>query len=146
MQAWEAGFHLHVAKISTTAVWIHLEHLPIEYYHPNFLKYVGNKLGKLLKIDEVTSASIRGRFARLCVQVNIAYPLSKRVKIRAFWQDIIYENLPLFWYRCGRIRHREGHCSKPSEELKDMGLPGAEPRGEPEVQDPVQTHTPWKTV
>ena len=32
MQAWEADFLLHIAKISTTAVWIHLENLPIEYY------------------------------------------------------------------------------------------------------------------
>ena len=32
VQAWEADFHPHIAKISTTAVWIHLENLPIEYY------------------------------------------------------------------------------------------------------------------
>ena len=73
-----------MAKISNTTVWIRLEHLPIEYYNPDFLKHVGNKLGKLLKIDAVTSAASRGRFARLCVQFNIAYPLSKRVKIGAF--------------------------------------------------------------
>ena len=84
VQTWEVDFHLHVAKISNTAVWIRLEHLPIEYYHPEFLKHVGNKLGKLLKIDAVTNAASRGRFARLCVQFNIAYPLSKRVKIGAF--------------------------------------------------------------
>lgn len=27
-----------------TAVWIRLEHFPIEYYHHEFLKYVGKKL------------------------------------------------------------------------------------------------------
>ncbi|KAK7818447.1 hypothetical protein CFP56_041360 [Quercus suber] len=52
-------------------VWIRLEQLPIEHYHPDFLKHVGNKLGKLLKIDVVTSAASHGRFARLCVQFNI---------------------------------------------------------------------------
>ena len=61
VQAWEADFHPHVAKIFTMVVWIRLEHLPIEYYHPEFLHHVGNKLGKLLKIDAVTSAAIRGR-------------------------------------------------------------------------------------
>ena len=58
MQAWEANFHPHMAKISTTAVWIRLGQLPIEYYHPEFLKHVGNKLGKLLKIDAVTSTAM----------------------------------------------------------------------------------------
>ena len=146
VQAWEADFHPHVAKIFTMVVWIRLEHLPIEYYHPEFLHHVGNKLGKLLKIDAVTSAAIRGRFARLCVQVNIAYPLPKRVKIGTFWQDIVYENLPLLCYRCGQLGHRESHCSEPNLELNDTGLPGVEPRGEPELQGAVQTHTPWKTV
>ena len=41
-----------------TAVWICLEQLPIEYYHPEFLKHVGKKLGKLLKVDAITSAAI----------------------------------------------------------------------------------------
>ena len=111
VQAWEADFHPHVAKISTMAVWIRLEQLPIEYYHPEFLKHVGNKLGKLLKIDTVTSAAMRGRFAKLYVQVNTAYPLPKRVKIRAFWQDIVYKNLPMLYYRCGCLGHRESHCT-----------------------------------
>ena len=101
VQAWKVDCHPHVAKISTMAVWIRLEQLPIEYYHPEFLQHVGNKLGKLLKIDAMTSAAIRGRFARLCVQVNTAYPLPKCVKIGAFWQDIVYENLPLLCYRYG---------------------------------------------
>ena len=146
MQAWEVDFHPHVAKISTTAVWICLEQLPIEYYHPEFLKHVGNKLGKLLKIDTVTSAAMRGHFAKLCVQVNTAYPLPKRVKIRAFWQDIVYENLPMLCYRCGRLGHRESHCTEPNLELKDTGMPGANLRGNPGLQEPVQNHTPWKTV
>jgi len=41
VQAWEVDFHLHIAKISTTAVWIRLENITIEYYHPDFLKHVG---------------------------------------------------------------------------------------------------------
>ena len=53
-------FLLHIAKIINTAVWIHLEQLLIEYYHPEFLKHMGHKLGKLLKVDAITSAAIRG--------------------------------------------------------------------------------------
>lgn len=84
VQAWEADFHSHIAKISTTAIWICLEQLHIKYYHPEFLKHVGNKLGKLLKVDAITRAAIRGRYAQMCVQINIANPLLKRVKIGSF--------------------------------------------------------------
>ena len=146
VQAWEVDFHPHVAKISTTAVWIRLEQLPIEYYHPEFLKHVGNKLGKLLKIDAVTSTAMRGRFARLCMQVNTAYPLPKRVKIGAFWQDIVCENLPMLCYQCGRLGHRESHCTEPNLVLKDTDMPRANLRGDSGLQEPVQNHTPWKTI
>ena len=112
VQAWEVDFHPQVAKITTTAVWIHLEQLHIEYYHPEFLKHVGQKLGKLLKIYAITSAAIRGRYAQVCVQINMTDPLPKRVKIGSFWQDIVYENLPVLCFQCGRIGHRETHYSK----------------------------------
>ena len=105
-------FHPQVAKITTTAVWIHLEQLHIEYYHPEFLKHVGQKLGKLLKIYAITSATIRGRYAQVCVQINMTDPLPKRVKIGSFWQDIVYENLSVLCFQCGRIGHRETHYSK----------------------------------
>ena len=146
VQAWEADFHPHVAKIPTTAVWIRLEQLPIEYYHPEFLKHVGNKLGKLLRIDAVTSAAMRGRFARLCMQVNTAYPLPKRVKIGAFWQDIVYENLPMLCYRCGRIGHRDTHCTEPNLPLQDTDKPGAINRDESGPHASGQNHSPWKMV
>nr|POE89591.1 uncharacterized protein CFP56_02310 [Quercus suber] len=133
VQAWEADFHLHVAKITNTAVWICLEQLPIEYYHPDFLKHVGNKLGKLLKIDAVTSATSQGRFARLCVQFTITSPLPKRVKIRNFWQDIVYENMPLLCFRCGQIGHREVNCPEQHIVITHTNPTRLEPHGEPGV-------------
>lgn len=146
VQPWEADFHPHIAKISTTAVWIRLEQLPIEYYHPEFLKHMGNKLGKLLKVDVITSAAIRGRYARLCIQINTANPLPKRVKIGPFWQDIVYENLPMLCYRCGRLGHRELHCSEVADELKTMPQHAPETRGEQGPLESDHAHTPWKTV
>ena len=112
VQTQETDFHPQIAKISTTAVWICLEQLPIEYYHPEFLKHVRKKLGKLLKFDAITSAAIRGRYARVCVQINMANSLPKHVKIGFFQQDIVYENLPMLNYRCSRLDHRETHCSE----------------------------------
>uniref|UniRef100_A0A7N2R4Z1 CCHC-type domain-containing protein n=1 Tax=Quercus lobata TaxID=97700 RepID=A0A7N2R4Z1_QUELO len=146
VQAWGANFHPHIAKISTTAIWIRLENLPIEYYHPDFLKHVGYKLGKLLKVDAITSAAIRGRYARLYVQINTANPLLKRLKLEHFWQDIIYENLPLLCYRCGRLGHQEIHCSKAFTDphTKPPQIPIT--HGDQGAQDHDQEQTPWKTV
>ena len=109
---------------------------------------MGNKLGKLLKVDVVTSAAIRGRYARLCIQINMAYPFqyARCVKIGAFWQAIIYENLPMLCYQCGRLGHREVHCTETSDELKATFPPGLEPRREQGTTELEHPHTPWKTV
>ena len=128
VQAWEVDFHPQIAKISTTAVWIRLEQLPIKYYHLEFFKHVGIKLGKLLKIDAISSAPIQGRYARVCVQINMANLLPKRVKIGSFWEDIVYENLPILCYRCGRLGHREPQCSEGMTEQITTSPQETEPR------------------
>ena len=124
------------------AVWIRLEQLPIEYYHIEFLKHVGHKLGKLLKVDAITSAAIRGRHARLCVQINMTNPLPKRVKIGSFWQDIVYENLPLLCYRCRRIGHREAHSSEGLVETPTMTPLEPDPRADQGTSSPSYETTP----
>ena len=128
------------------AVWIRLQQLPIEYYQPEFLKHVGQKLGKLLKIDAITNAAIRGRYARVCVQINMTDPLPKRVRIGSFWQDIVYENLPVLCYQCRRIGHRETHClesmKQPTTNLQASASQC--PAGPP--HDTTHVSTPWKTV
>ena len=147
VQAWEADFHPHIAKITHTAVWIRLEQLPIEYYHSEFLKHVGQKLGKLLKIDAIISAAIRGRYARIYVQLDMTNPLPKHVKIGSFWQDIVYENLPMMCYKCGRIGHREPQCPEAMVELTNPPPQELEQRQPTTLPlDPNHMSTPWKTV
>ena len=134
-------------KSQKTAVWIRLEQLPIEYYHPEFLKYVGQKLGKLLKVDAITSVAIWGRYARICVQINIANPLPKRVEIGSFWQDIVYENLPMLCYKCGRIGHREPQFPETNtEQTSQLTHSLAPPHQTDPPLEPKQMATPWKTV
>ena len=82
----------------------------------------------------------------MCVQINMIDPLPKRVKIGSFWQDIVYENLPVLYYQCGRIGHRESQCTE------SMVQPTTDPQASASQcpADPLlaTTHvsTPRKTV
>ena len=105
---------------------------------------MGHKLGKLLKIDAITSAAIRGRYARICVQLDMTNPLPK---IGSFWQDIVYDNLPMMCYKCGRIGHRELQCPEAMAELTNLPPQELEQRNPTTPPlDPNHVLAPWKKV
>ncbi|KAK9999329.1 hypothetical protein SO802_018932 [Lithocarpus litseifolius] len=70
IRRWEANFKPSEAQVSSVAVWVRLNELPIEYYDGEVLREIGNALGKVLRVDTHTAIEARGRYARLCVQVD----------------------------------------------------------------------------
>ena len=67
----------------------------------------GQAIGPVLRIDAHTACGIRGRFARLCVQVNLDKPLAKSLTIGKRNQAILYEGINSLCFSCGRIGHRK---------------------------------------
>lgn len=63
------------------AVWIRFPKLPIEFYEPLALLKIGKAIGLVLRIDANTINGVRGRFTRLCVQVNLDKPLIRMIYI-----------------------------------------------------------------
>lgn len=53
------------------AVWIRVTGAQLEYFDPWAMKKVGNMLGKVLKIYILTNARARGKFARICVELDL---------------------------------------------------------------------------
>lgn len=89
-QRWEPNFVASEAKQSLTAIWLRLPNLPIEFYDGSILQKIGNSMGRLLKIDACTSATLRGRYARLCVELPMDQPVAKFIYIEDHKQQIEY--------------------------------------------------------
>ena len=66
---------------SSVAVWARLPELPIEYYEANVLRHIGNAIGPVLRVDTQTASEARGRYARVCVQVDLDAPLTRAVRL-----------------------------------------------------------------
>ena len=81
IRKWELEFKVEEPSLSSVAVWIRLLGLPIEFYDPIILKKIGRAIRPVLRIDSHTANGARGRFAKLCVQVNIDQPLINFVMI-----------------------------------------------------------------
>lgn len=79
VQRWKPYFRPSLAPLGKTAVWIRLPELPIEFFNADLLMEIGNQIGKPIKVDTKTTMATRGKFARVCVEVNLSKPLITRV-------------------------------------------------------------------
>lgn len=110
VQSWKPNFDLFHEQIKKMAVWVRLPFLPFEYYQPKLLCRVGNLLGKTLKVDRTTELAPRGKFARLCVEIDVAKPLVPKIIVGSKIQKVEYEGLGVVCFSCRCIGHREESC------------------------------------
>ncbi|GMP33311.1 hypothetical protein CsSME_00006691 [Camellia sinensis var. sinensis] len=111
VRRWEPDFKPYEAGEVATALWVRFPQLPIEYYNEEVLFHIAKAIGKPLKIDLNIAMSTRGRYARVCVEVDLTKPLISRFAISKYTYIVEYENLHYFCFQCGKVRHRKEYCS-----------------------------------
>lgn len=89
VQRWEPKFIAFKTQLTYSAIWIRLPELSTEFYDLDILTRVGNKIGKLLKIDPFTPTTSRGRYARICIEVPVEQPLHTHIYIGTHKQVIL---------------------------------------------------------
>nr|XP_023911415.1 uncharacterized protein LOC112023033 [Quercus suber]POF11677.1 uncharacterized protein CFP56_62253 [Quercus suber] len=110
IRRWEPNFQPSSANMSAVAMWIRLPELPIEYYEESVLRDIGRAVGPVLKVDTHTALEVRGRFARICVQVNLDEPIVKAIRVSGIRQPVQYEGLSSLCFSCGRVGHKAEGC------------------------------------
>ena len=98
-----------ITKLTT---WVRIPKLSVEYFNKNFLLYkIGQKIGRVLKVDNTTATVERGQYTRLCVEVDLTKPLLSKFKLNGRIWGIQCEGLRMICFKCGKQRHREEACT-----------------------------------
>ncbi|XP_058759420.1 uncharacterized protein LOC131632707 [Vicia villosa] len=69
VKEWCPNFQPASDSIKEVAVWVRVTCLPVEYYDKDALRFIGDRIGKTVKVDKATIARERGNYARICVQI-----------------------------------------------------------------------------
>lgn len=72
VKEWNPNFHPQSDTIKSIAIWLRIAELPIEYYDSKVLYHIGNKIGKTVKVDKNTIMHERGKYARICMEVDLS--------------------------------------------------------------------------
>lgn len=111
VKEWRPKFDPLTHKTEKVIVWVRLPDLPMEYYDHTFLFRVGEKIGTPMMIDSATSLTSRGKFARMCVEVDITKPLLAKFKLWKTVRRIEYEGIHLVCFKCGIYGHSHESCN-----------------------------------
>ncbi|KAL8150574.1 hypothetical protein V2J09_020382 [Rumex salicifolius] len=103
IQRWRPNFIAEEEKLQFIAAWIRIPNLSMEYFDSGVLTMIGKHVGRVLKIDKTTAMGERGRFTRLCVEVDTEKPLLSKFKmIGRIWR-IQYEGFKMICFNCGKL-------------------------------------------
>ncbi|CAN0920947.1 hypothetical protein LINGRAHAP2_LOCUS32342 [Linum grandiflorum] len=150
--AWDLQFRVSDDLPQKMVVWIRFPRLPYQYYHSDVLTGLGDLIGKTVRFDSRTQSSVRGKFARIAVEIDLTNPPPKGVFVDGMWQVVEYENLPSFCRECGRFGHNLGSCARrlPTAVSDHVNYPPSSKSvlvGKSVASiSPVEPDGPWQTV
>jgi hypothetical protein len=85
------------AKVERTIVWVRFPGLNIVYYDESFLMIMTSAIGRPIKVDINTLNVKRGRFARVCVEVDLTVPVVGKIWVNGHSYKVQYEGLHIIY-------------------------------------------------
>ncbi|CAL5359792.1 unnamed protein product [Camellia sinensis] len=112
VRKWQPDFKSDEAEEDTMAIWVRFPNLPIEYYDDKVLYHISKVLGTPLKVDINTAMATRGKYARVCVELDLRKPLISHITIGRYHYVVEYEHLHTLCFSCGRVGHQKEKCTE----------------------------------
>ncbi|XP_057444481.1 uncharacterized protein LOC130736701 [Lotus japonicus] len=111
VSTWSSEFISPAAKVAKTLAWIRIPGLNVVFYDESYLLSIARAIGRPVKVDMNTLNAERGRFARICVELDLSLPVVGKVCLEGYWYKIEYEGLHVICTKYGCYGHRSRECS-----------------------------------
>ncbi|XP_020231527.1 uncharacterized protein LOC109812068 [Cajanus cajan] len=112
VRQWDPEFSALESKVDKTLVWVRFPGLGMVYYNESVLLTIAAANGRPIKVDLNTLNMNRGRFARVCVEIDLNSPVVGKFCLNDRWHKVEYEGLHLLCTGCGCYGHLIRECPK----------------------------------
>ncbi|XP_062014120.1 uncharacterized protein LOC133730576 [Rosa rugosa] len=106
------------------ALWVRNCGLPVKFFKDYTVAKIGRVLGDVVKVDQVTIGQARGKFARVCIEVDLSKPLRPFVEVESVAYHVVYEGISMICFECGCFGHAKDKCptlhTEPSVNSQDQ--------------------------
>jgi hypothetical protein len=140
VRQWTPTFNASTAKIDKTMVWIRIPSLNLVFYDESVLWALASMVGNPVKVDLHTLKVARGRFARMCVEVDLTQPVVGRVGVNGEWYQVQYEGLHIICTQCGCYGHLLKDCAPQKKQSEVVVVSNEDGDSEPvkQVSEPAK--------
>ncbi|CAN0927558.1 hypothetical protein LINGRAHAP2_LOCUS35976 [Linum grandiflorum] len=111
LKQWYPQFIPEEATMTSLITWIRIEGLPLEYYNDDALFAITGRIGSPIRVDRQTALVARGKFARVCIEIDLSKPLIPEVGVDGEWLKVAYEGIPTICRYCWHAGHTTQSCS-----------------------------------
>lgn len=126
---WRPNFRPSLQQIHTTFIWVRFRELPLEIFDEETLADMSDLIGRTVKVDPISIDAYRGRYARVCVEIDLDKPLLPSITVFDAPQLVEYEGLHLICFSCGKYGHRSEACHS----LPQLAAPAPPPWPPPQT-------------
>ncbi|XP_031119048.1 uncharacterized protein LOC116022464 [Ipomoea triloba] len=139
VQEWVPNFIPWKNKLIKLLVWMRFPSLPIEYFEEDFMMKIGKEVDRPVKVDYTTSLVSKGKFARICVELDMSKPLLSKFTLAEEVRPIEYEGIHMVCFKCGIYGHKLGQCG--NEENREANVVEEQPPSDGQSGDQQATKT-----
>ncbi|KAI9087124.1 hypothetical protein K1719_030888 [Acacia pycnantha] len=101
---WRPEFNPKSEKINSMVAWVRFPDLPTPLFDKKFLLNLGNSIRKAIRLDVHTAQRARGKFSRMCVELDLIKPLVPKFNVEWKLLSVVYESLGQLCTKYGRVK------------------------------------------
>ena len=136
IREWVPNFVPEEDHITKLTAWVRIPKLSVEYFNKQFLlQKIGQKIGRVIKVDSTTANVERGQYTRMCIEVDLTKPLLSKFRLNGRVWGIQYEGLRMICFKCGKQGHKEDACGASVPTTQDSNPLKPKHASQTEVQE-----------